>query len=142
MTLTVEGLKADGWRDLRSSGFSTTIGQILFRTDRDGLEAGFIAPDGIGNNIAGGDAVHGGAMMTFADIVLGFAASKAAQIAHCVTVQMNYQFAGAARIGDFVICKAELVRATRSLVFVRGLIRVGDRDIGSVDALFKPMRSP
>ncbi len=139
MTLTIEALKAEGWRELRSSGFSTSIGQVLFRTDRGGLEAGFIAPEGIGNDNAGGDVVHGGAMMTFADIVLGFAASKAAQIAYCVTVQMNYQFAGAARIGDFVSCKAEVVRKTRSLVFVRGVVLAGDQNIGSIDALFKPV---
>lgn len=141
MTLTIEGLKADGWRELRSSGFTSAIGQVLFRTDRGALEAGFIAPEGIGNDNAEGDMVHGGALMTFADIVLGFAASKAAQIAYCVTVQMNYQFAGSARIGQFVSCKAEVVRQTRSLVFMRGLIRVADQDIGSVDALFKPIRS-
>jgi len=139
MTLTIEALKAEGWRELRSSGFSTSIGQVLFRTDRGGLEAGFLAPEGIGNDNAGGDVVHGGAMMTFADIVLGFAASKAAQIAYCVTVQMNYQFAGAARIGDFVSCKAEVVRKTRSLVFVRGVVLAGDQNIGSIDALFKPV---
>ena len=41
-------------------------------------------------------------MMTFADIVLGFAASKASKNRYCLTLQMTYQFAGAARIGDFV----------------------------------------
>ncbi len=103
------------------------------------MEAGFIASDGIGNDNAGGDVVHGGAMMTFADIVLGFAAAKASKNPYCVTVQMNYQFVGAARFGDFITCKAEIVRVTRSLVFARGLIRAGEKDIGSVDALFKPV---
>jgi acyl-coenzyme A thioesterase PaaI-like protein len=136
MTLTIEGLKADGWRELRSSGFTAAIGQVLFRTDRGGMEAGFIAAPGIGNENGGGDV---GAMMTFADIVLGFAASKASKNRYCLTLQMTYQFAGAARIGDFVSCRAEVVRLTRSFVFMRGLIRVDDLDIGSVDALFKPV---
>jgi acyl-coenzyme A thioesterase PaaI-like protein len=142
MSLTVEGLKAEGWRELRSSGFTAAIGQVLFRTDRGAMEAGFIAAPGIGNENGGGDVVHGGAMMTFADIVLGFAASKASKNRYCLTLQMTYQFAGAARIGDFVSCKAEVVRLTRSLVFMRGLIRAGDESIGSVDALFKPVGQP
>jgi acyl-coenzyme A thioesterase PaaI-like protein len=139
MSLTIEALRAQGWRDLRSSGFTAAIGQVLFRTDAGVLEGGFVAPPGIDNGNADGDVVHGGAMMTFADIVLGFAAAKATKNPYCVTVQMNYQFVGAARIGDFVTCKAEIVRVTRSLVFARALIRVNDRDIGVVDALFKPV---
>ncbi len=140
MSETVEGLRAEGWRELRSSGFTAAIGQGVFRTDRGAMEAGFIASDGIGNDNAGGDVVHGGAMMTFADIVLGFAAAKASKNAYCVTVQMTYQFVGAARFGQFVACKAEIVRVTNLLVFARGLIRAGDQDIGSVDALFKPIK--
>lgn len=58
--------------------------------------------------------------MTFADIVLGFAAAKASGNPYCVTVQMTYQFAGAARFGDFVSCKAEIVRITNSLVLRAG----------------------
>ena len=139
MSQTIEGLKADGWRELRSAGFTAALGQVLFRTDRGAREGGFIARPGIDNGNGAGDVVHGGAMMTFADIVLGFAASKATKNPYCVTVQMNYHFVGAAKIGSFVTCKAEIVRVTRSLVFARALIRLGDQDIGSVDALFKPV---
>ncbi|MCB2049205.1 MAG: PaaI family thioesterase [Novosphingobium sp.] len=137
MTLTLDGLRAEGWRDLRSTGFTYAIGQVLFRTDRVGLEGGFLAADGLDNG--NGSIVHGGAMMTFADIIMGFAASKAAKNRYCVTVQMTYQFVGSAYIGDFVTCVPEIVRLTRSLVFVRALVKVGDRDIGSIDALFKPV---
>jgi acyl-coenzyme A thioesterase PaaI-like protein len=140
MTLTIEGLKADGWRELRAAGFTNSLGRVVFRTDRGAMEGGFIAPEGIGNGNADGDVVHGGAMMTFADIVLGFAAAKASGNPYCVTVQMTYQFVGAAKIGDFVSCKAEIVRVTGSLVFARALIRAGEHNIGSVDGLFKPIR--
>ena len=131
---------AEGWRELRSTGFTRAIGQVLFRTDRGAMEGCFLASDGIGNDNAGGDVVHGGAMMTFADIILGFAAAKESGNPYCVTVQMTYQFVGAARFGDLVSCRAEIVRVTNSLVFARALIRAGDRDIGSVEALFKPIK--
>lgn len=139
MTLTNAGLMAEGWRELRSTGFTLSIGQVLFRTDRGGLEGGFLADGNIDNGNA--DLVHGGALMTFADIVMGFAAARASNNAYCVTVQMSYQFVGTARIGDFVTCAPEIVRKTSSLVFIRALIRSRDRDIGTVDALFKPLEA-
>lgn len=137
MTHSIQGLKAEGWRELRSPGFTNAIGQVLFRTDRGPLYGGFLAADGMDNG--NGNIVHGGAMMTFADIVLGFAAAKATRTPFCATVQMSYQFVGSARIGDFVTCESQIVRQTRTLVFARGVMRVDDRDIGTVDALFKPM---
>lgn len=138
MTLTKEGLVADGWRELRSVGFTRAIGDVLFRTDRHDLECGFLAVGDIDNG--NGDVVHGGALMTFADIVLGFAAARATKVPFCVTVQMTYQFAGSARLGDFVTCAPEIVRVTSSsLVFTRALMKVGDRDIGTIDALFKKL---
>jgi acyl-coenzyme A thioesterase PaaI-like protein len=137
MTLTKEGLVADGWRELRSVGFTRAIGDVLFRTDRHDLEGGFMAVGDVDNG--NGDIVHGGALMTFADIILGFAASRAAKVPFCVTVQMTYQFAGSARLGDFVTCTPEIVRMTSSLIFTRALMKVGDRDIGTIDALFKKL---
>ncbi len=128
---------ADGWRELRSVGFTRVIGDVLFRTDRGGLECGFLAVGDIDNG--NGDIVHGGALMTFADIALGFAAARATGVPYCVTVQMTYQFAGSARVGDFVTCKPEIVRITSSLIFVRALMKAGDRDIGIIDALFKKL---
>ena len=126
---------ADGWRELRSVGFTRAVGDILFRTDRTGLECGFLATGEVHNGNE--DIVHGGALMTFADIILGFAASRAAKVAFCPTIQMTYQFAGSARLGDFISTTPEVVRITSSLIFTRALMHVGDRNIGTVDALFK-----
>lgn len=128
---------AEGWRELRSVGFTKAIGDVLFRTDRGGLECGFLAVGDVDNG--NGDIVHGGALMTFADIVLGFASARATKQPFCVTVQMTYQFVGSARLGDFITCTPEIVRVTSSLIFTRALMKVGDRDIGTIDALFKKL---
>ncbi|MBV1917428.1 MAG: PaaI family thioesterase [Sphingomonadaceae bacterium] len=135
MSNRLAALKEDGWRVLRTSGYSTSIGEMLFRTDGGELVVGFLAEGDIVNETV--ETVHGGAMMTFADTVFGFAASRAARTHRCVTVQLQYQFSGVARLGEFVSCAPEVVRATSQLVFLRGLILSNGRNVGAVDAMFK-----
>jgi acyl-coenzyme A thioesterase PaaI-like protein len=55
----------------------------------------------------------------------------------CTTVQLNTHFIAPARIGDFVESRAEVMRATRTVVFVRGMLVVGDRTIVSADGVWK-----
>ena len=82
--------------------------------------------------------IHGGALMTFADIALGCGVADAVGVeTPFVTVQLQYQFAAAAPLGAFVTCLPEVVRRTSQLVFVRGLLQVGERVIGSADGIWK-----
>ena len=79
--------------------------------------------------------VHGGMLMTFADSAL------AASIIHetgrrCVTIKMNSEFLSPAREGDWIYSDVEVIRSTRSIVFVRGDLKVGDRVIFKADAIF------
>ena len=55
----------------------------------------------------------------------------------CTTVQLSTQFISPARIGDFVEGRAEVLRATRTVVFVRGLLTVGDRTVVSAEGVWK-----
>lgn len=77
--------------------------------------------------------------MTFADIALGIGAVRelGEQRMNTVTASMNTHFVAVARIGEFVTCRAEVVRKSRHLIFVRGLICVGDRTVASADGIFK-----
>jgi acyl-coenzyme A thioesterase PaaI-like protein len=46
-------------------------------------------------------------------------------------------FVGAVKPGEFLECDAEVVRITRSLVFIRGIVRVGDRQVLAADGVWK-----
>ena len=70
----------------------------------------------------GGMFMHGGCVMTFADFCLFWIAQDAIAGSRSVTATFNGEFVGSAAIGDRVECTGEVVKAGRSMVFVRGLI--------------------
>lgn len=135
MAFDIAALEAEGWEKLPIGPFSRAIGQswAIHRGDR--VLAGVLFDPMTANENIG--IVHGGAMLTFADIAMGYITAHSLGRDHCATVQMNYQFVGAVQVGEFCVCEAELVRKTRQLVFARGLMKVGERIVGSADAVFK-----
>jgi Uncharacterized protein, possibly involved in aromatic compounds catabolism len=70
----------------------------------------------------GGMFMHGGCMMTFADFCLFAIARDALKGSRAVTATFNGELVGSAAVGDLVECTGEVVKAGRSMVFVRGLI--------------------
>lgn len=57
----------------------------------------------------------------------------------CFTASLQMQFVSVARIGDFITCQPEVIRATRDLVSVRGLVKTGDKSIASAEGVWKRM---
>ena len=115
--------------------FNATAGPYWMRREEDQTAVGLLTEDGHGNGHVG--TVHGGVLMTFADIALGLGVVDAARTRDCVTLQIQMQFAATAPIGSFLTCRPELVRRTSQIVFVRGLIMAGDRTIASADGMWK-----
>jgi uncharacterized protein (TIGR00369 family) len=70
----------------------------------------------------GGGFMHGGCAMTFADFALFVIARQATVGSPTVTATFNAELVGTARVGDLVECTGEVVKAGRSMVFVRGII--------------------
>jgi len=85
-------------------------------------------------------ALHGGILMTFADHGLSMLAWEAAQRTPCTTIQLNTHFLSAVAPGEFVELRGEVTRATKGLVFVRGIMAVGDRDVAAVDGIWRILR--
>lgn len=79
--------------------------------------------------------VHGGMLMSFADAAL----ARAIHHKHnqrCVTVKMNSEFLLPVKAGDWVEAHMEVVRNTKSIVFVRGELKVGHKVVFKADAIF------
>ncbi|MDB5968619.1 MAG: PaaI family thioesterase [Hydrocarboniphaga sp.] len=128
-------LQAAGWSAHEAQGFTAYIAPLWVRgIPGAGRAAGFIADE---RHVNYQETVHGGALMTFADIALGWVATDALGHKRCVTAQLAIQLVSSPRVGDFVRCQAELVRCTSQMVFVRGLITVGDRTVASADGIWK-----
>jgi acyl-coenzyme A thioesterase PaaI-like protein len=130
-------LEAAGWRKLPTRHFSAAIGAAWMRGEPGEREVGLITSPAIANDHMG--IVHGGALMTFADIALGLAAAEALGGTGMATAQLQFHFTAAAPIGALLIARPEVVRKTSQLVFVRGLFEAGGKTVGMADAMFKAL---
>lgn len=86
-------------------------------------------------NRSGG--LHGGMLMTFADLTLGAAVWDATDNAACVTLNMQTQFLKAVGEGDLVEVCPQITRRTRALVFVRGDFTVAGDVVFTASSVWK-----
>ena len=129
-------LAAAGWRRLPAVRYSAALGPTWLIVRGGVLTVALQAQDHLANDNLG--IVHGGAMMTFADMALGCAVGHANDFkANFVTAQLHFHFVAAGRPGTFITCNPEVVRMTSSLVFVRGLIEAEGKVLASADGMFK-----
>lgn len=137
--VTEDDLLADGWLRLKMVRYSAALGPTFKRVGPEGLEVALLAQEHLGNDSHG--IVHGGAIMTFADIALGVAVGRASGYRPFVTAQMQVHFVGAGQTGTLITCRPEVVKAGGSMVFLRGIIESEGQPIASADGIFKLLTS-
>lgn len=106
--------------------YETSIGPFCFKIE-DGEPLAAFQPRR--EHLNGGGAIHGGALMSFADFALFAIAHNALRGAYAVTLTCNSEFLSAGGLAGVVEAHGEVLRETRSLVFVRGLITQQDRPL-------------
>ena len=134
MAVDEDALKAQGWARLPMGNYSATIDPVFVSGEVGSRTLAMHTSPAMANHRP--DTVHGGALMTFADCALGFAAVEAIGAPRCATAQLNFQFVRGVPVGSVVTCRPELVRRTRRLLFLRGLFEVDGEVVGSADAIF------
>lgn len=109
-----------------TSGFGAYAGPVL-RADSGGAFLFEIEE----RHLNGADRLHGGMMMALASIVLGQVAKETARArtadAEVKPLSLNCDFVSAGEKGETVEGRAEVTRATRTVLFISGELRVGDR---------------
>jgi acyl-coenzyme A thioesterase PaaI-like protein len=120
LTVVTEGEWA-GWNFYPGGDpFEDLAGPFYCRVDDEGRRiCAFRAEH---QHMNGGMFLHGGCAMTFADFSLFWLAREAIEGGNSVTATFNAEFVGSCGIGDLVECTGEVVKAGRSMVFVRGII--------------------
>lgn len=126
---------APDWERFDDEGFIDLVGPLFSRREASGLRAFALTAEQKHANLIG--LVHGGMLMTLADRALGVAAWDAAGGLPCVTVQFDMQFLSSVKLGEFVTLSPVLVRKTRSLVFLRGVLEVGGREVAAATGIWK-----
>jgi uncharacterized protein (TIGR00369 family) len=105
--------------------FEDLTGQYYFRRTGDGAVTSAVMVER--KHMNGSGAVHGGMIMAFVDFALFATAHHALKDTRAVTITCNTEFVGAGREGAVMEARAEVVRETRSLVFLQGrIVQSGD----------------
>ncbi|MBZ0216708.1 MAG: PaaI family thioesterase [Fimbriimonadaceae bacterium] len=99
--------------------FADMVGPLYVRRDTTGTSYGFRVEARHGN-VRGN--IHGGMLMTLADQILGLTVVEALGHMSLATISLNNEFVAGANIGDWLVGRADIIRRTRSLVFIRGVI--------------------
>lgn len=124
----------DGWVLRPGKAFNTHVGPYYQRADGDAMRCGFLTDARHGNKRG---VTHGGMIATSFDVALGNASWDAAGQKPCATIQLNITYIGGLELNVFTEIAVELVRATRSLVFLRGVMTAAGRTIATADGVWK-----
>jgi uncharacterized protein (TIGR00369 family) len=131
-------LKADGWSLVEATGFIQLVGPLWERAI-DGVHEYALPTADKHHNRRG--LVQGGVLMTFADRTCGMTARYVTGKHTMATIQLDVHFVEAGQIGDILISRPRVVRATRSLIFINTEVSVGKRCIATANGLFKILKS-
>jgi acyl-coenzyme A thioesterase PaaI-like protein len=123
----------DGWEPITDEGFIETIGPVWKKMDGEQLLVGYnvTAKHMNRNRIA-----HGGLVMAMLDQAMAMASWVKMGYRRQATVQFELQLVSRSEEGDFVILRPEVVRSTRTLIFMRAQGFVGDRIIVSASGVW------
>lgn len=107
--------------------YETLIGPFCFKVENGVARCAF---EPRRDHLNGGGAIHGGALMSFADFSLFSIAHNAlAGGVKAVTLTCNCEFVSAGTLDGWVEASGEVLRDTRSLIFVRGLVTQRSRPV-------------
>ncbi len=133
-----EKLKASGWTIVETTGFLHLIGPLWQRVVDGEHQYALVAQDKHHNRRG---LVQGGVLMTFADRTSGMTARYVSGRTTLATVQMDTHFVDSGKIGEILLSKPRVVRATRSLIFTATEVTAGQRCIAMASGVFKILKN-
>ena len=126
-----------GWRTWTRDSFETHNGPFWHRIDEDGkVQCAFRVEQ---KHLNGMRNVHGGAFMSFADYCL-FAIASPILEGPAGTVSFGCEFLDAAREGELIEGTGEVSRAGRSMIFLRGILKSGERPLFTFSGTIKRVK--
>ncbi|WP_205479057.1 PaaI family thioesterase [Sphingomonas arenae] len=127
------------WEDIPADSFAAATGKLLFRPDGPGRGIVRMFPTEKHLNLGG--SLHGGAVMSFIDMAL-FGGGRCAGMsrAHYVTLDLTTKFLSRGRAGVPLDAHVELIRQTRSLAFLQGVVKQDGEACYSFTGTLKKLR--
>ena len=126
-----------GWRTWSRDNFETHNGPFWHRIDENGeVQCVFRVEK---KHLNGSGNVHGGCFMSFADYCL-FATAAPVLQGPGVTVSFACEFLDAGREGELVEGFGEITRAGASMIFLRGVLKSGERPLFTFSGTLKRVK--
>ena len=118
----------------RLSPFNAMVGPLYERRDGDAVSIGLVIEDKHTNSRG---ICHGGALATLADLALGYAMlAKSGDSGSFLTAHLSVDYAGAAKVGDWIESKVEIQRVGARMAFANCYLMVDNRPIVRASAIF------
>lgn len=129
-----------GWWTWTRDKFEVANGPFWHREEESGAIRCALRLEG--KHMNGSGAVHGGCLMAFADYCLFAIANKALMNDRGVTLSFTSEFIDAAYEGELLEGHGEVVRAGRSILFVRGTLSSAGRPVLTFSGTIKRINAP
>lgn len=127
-----------GWQALDAAEFVDLIGPVWRRAADEGVQYGLLVAEKHGNRSR---FAHGGVLATLLDTALGLTSSEAQEGRRQATINLDVQFLAPVRVAEFLIAECRVVKATRSIMFLHGTLRVDDRICAVAQGTWKILRA-
>ena len=120
------------------SGFMKHNGGIFFRSISD-TEYEFKSTINK-NHLNAAGITHGGYLSALIDAGAGTAAHRSAENAPCVTISLDLKFIGISKEGDEIIGHVEILKKTKTLVFLFCELMCNNKIITSASGVWKILK--
>ena len=119
-----------------SGGFLRALGPLYVRREADGRSSfGLLVEEAHCN---AKDMCHGGMLATLADLVLGIGGlEQAGSSGFFITISLAQDFLAPVPRGAWLEMRPELLRATRTMMFVQGVFTVGEEPVLRANGVFR-----
>jgi uncharacterized protein (TIGR00369 family) len=118
----------------RLSPFNALVGPLYERRDGESVSIGIVIEEKHTNSRG---ICHGGVLATLADLALGYAMlAKSGDQGSFLTAHLAVDYAGAAKVGDWIESQVEIQRVGARLAFANCYLVANDKPIVRASAIF------
>jgi uncharacterized protein (TIGR00369 family) len=123
-----------GYKTLTGTSAAEDLNGPFYYSKQEGeLKFGFFVSQ---ENCNGLGTVHGGVLMMFADYAATMSALAGVK-EHCSTISISTNFIAAARAGDWIEGRCDVLKRTGKMTFVEGKLFVGETLLLSFQAVLR-----
>ena len=141
MSETHSSLPSDAVR-IGTVGFNVFAGPFYRLADENGGEIKHFAFVAEQKHMNGSGALHGGLMMTFADVCMSQAARAVFDGTGCNTVSLSCDFVSPGKLGALIESRVRVTRKTRTMAFISAEIVSEGKPLLIVTGLWKVATAP